>query len=67
MTKDTKPNYWYIKNGNRYYRYNFRKNILHKKLEIFDGNISEWENMKVNGYDRIWDCGSFKFELLCNK
>lgn len=59
----TKCNYWYILRNKRLHRFNFRKNILKNKLEIVDSNISEWENMKLNGYDRIWDCGSLKYEL----
>jgi hypothetical protein len=23
--------------------------------------LSEWQNMQINGYDRIWDCGHMKF------
>lgn len=55
------PNYWYIRNGLRYYRYGFRKSVLSKRLETFDENKTEWENMKDNGFDRIWDCGSMVF------
>lgn len=58
------PNYWYFKPGNftRYHRFSFRKDQLSKKLEIFDESLSEWENMQLNGYDRIWDCGNLKYE-----
>ena len=66
LTK-TKPNYWYTKDYiKRYHRYNFAKHTLSKKLDNFDSNLSEWENMKNNGYDRIWDCGHLKYELICN-
>lgn len=60
---NSKPNYWYFKNNNLqlYHRFNFRKNILSKKLEKFDPNLTEWENMKNNGYNRIWDCGNMLF------
>jgi hypothetical protein len=60
----TPPNYWYLKIGeynNRYHRYNFRKDILVK--EGFDYNQTEFEIMRLKGYDRIWDCGNMKFEL----
>ena len=63
---DTPPNYWYFGRGNsykRHHRFGFAKHTLSKKLEIFDPNLSEWENMKANGWDRIWDCGSIKYEL----
>ena len=42
-------------------RYSFMKSNLSSKLAKFDANKSEWENMKNNGYDRIWDCGNFVF------
>jgi len=62
------PNYWYFgKNANyiRRHRFAFAKHTLSKKLEKFDNNLSEWQNMKNNGYDRIWDCGSIKYQLNC--
>ena len=57
------PNYWYIVNARRKHRFSYRKNILCKLLDNFDRNLTEYENMKNNGYLRIWDCGSFKYEL----
>jgi hypothetical protein len=62
--KDTSPGYWYFKLNNTtniYHRYNFRKSILHKKLQSFNPSLTEWENMQLNGYDRIWDCGHYKY------
>lgn len=61
--KTCPPNYWYIINSKRFHRFNYRKNVLQSKLENFNPLLSEWENMKNNGYDRIWDCGSFKYEM----
>jgi len=61
---DSDPNYWYITQGKRFHRFNFRKNVLKEKLDEFDPNMSEWQNMINNGYDRIWDCGNMKFVLL---
>jgi len=55
------PNYWYLENNKRVHRYNFRKNVLNEKLEKFNKNLTEWENMKLNGYNRIWDCGNDKW------
>jgi very-short-patch-repair endonuclease len=60
----TPPNYWYVKTDkfiNRYHRFVFRKDVLIK--EGYDKNLTEWDIMKIKGYDRIWDCGSLKFEL----
>lgn len=58
------PNYWYMKNNDRYnrlHRYNFTKSKLIK--EGYDENMTEWEIMQNKKYDKIWDCGSMKFEL----
>jgi hypothetical protein len=60
---DSRPNYFYTKDHyKRYYRFGFRKSELSKKLSNFDPVLSEWENMKNNGWDRIWDCGCSKYE-----
>jgi len=40
---------------------NWTKAKLAKKLLTFDPAISEWENMKLNEFDRIWDCGHSKW------
>ena len=64
---DGTPNYWYFgRDGNyrRLHRFGFRKNVLSKRLAIFDSNLTEWENMQLNGWDRIWDCGSLKYEMV---
>ena len=63
LTHESKPNYWYIDKNKqtRIHRYSFRKNILKDKLKVFDPVLSEWENMKLNGYDRICDCGNMVF------
>ena len=37
------------------------KSKLKNKLQKFDESLSEWENMKANGFDRIWDCGHTKW------
>jgi hypothetical protein len=57
---NTNPNYFYIKDGKRYNRFSYRKNILIEKG--FDKNKTEMEIMKSLGYNRIYDCGSMKFQ-----
>jgi len=61
---DSKPNYWYFDKTNikPFHRYKFRKSELPKLLENFDPNLTEWENMVNNGWNRIWDCGNMVFE-----
>lgn len=60
---ESSPNYFYTKDHyKRYNRFGFRKNILKDRLLKFDNSLSEWDNMKNNGWDRIWDCGCQKYE-----
>ncbi len=53
----TTPGYFYVKNGTRFNRQHFQKHKLKDKLDFFKDELSESENMHLNGYDRIWDCG----------
>jgi hypothetical protein len=61
----TPPNYHYFKiNDHKTVfgsRNKFQKHKLSSLLETFDSSLTEWENMQLNGYDRIWDCGSSKW------
>jgi len=59
----TKPNYWYInlsKTLKRYHRFKFRKNML-TEMKHFSQSLTEKEIMELEGYSRIYDCGSYKF------
>jgi len=63
FVNNTLPNYHYT-NSNRVgliNRMQFQKHTLKDKLDHFDPKLSEWENMKLNCYDRIWDCGNSKW------
>jgi very-short-patch-repair endonuclease len=66
LVKKTDVNYWYVDKTcrKRYHRFAFAKQFLAEKLENFDPALSERENMKINGYTRIYDCGSLKYELI---
>jgi len=59
FTHNTSPNYFYISDNYKTLlgRISFQKHKLKKLLPLYEENLSEWENMKNNGYDRIWDCG----------
>lgn len=57
----TKPNYFYVKRDKIYSRHQFMKHKLENKLGRFDVNLSESENMFLNGYRRMWDAGSHRF------
>jgi hypothetical protein len=60
---NTQPNYYYIIDSYDAVenRINWQKSKLSRKLKTFDPPLSEWENMKINGFDRIWDCGHSKW------
>ena len=60
---NTKPNYFYVIDNYQHLqnRMSWQKYKLKDKLSIFDETLSEWENMKINGFDRIWDCGNGKW------
>ena len=61
----TSPGYFYTKNyAQRLNRMNFQKHKLKDILNIFDPNLTEWENMHLNGYDRIWDAGNYVYEMI---
>jgi hypothetical protein len=57
----TKPSYFYWKSMKIYNRMSFQKHMLKDKLDKFDPKLSEYNNMLVNGYNRVWDCGNYKF------
>jgi len=60
---NSEPNYWYLNNGceQRYHRLSFRKSELKKKLKKFDESKTEVENMRMNKFTRIFDCGNMVF------
>lgn len=61
----TPPNYHYFKINNQKTifssRNKFQKHKLSKLLDVYDPTLTEWENMQLNGYDRIWDCGNTRW------
>lgn len=57
------PAYWYFNGKKRYSRTMFQKHLLAKRLPKFNPDKSERENMLENGYDMIYDCGNFVFEM----
>ena len=56
--KDSDPGYHYVYQGKLHNRLKFQKHKLQKLLTNFNPKLSEWDNMKNNDYDRIWDCGN---------
>ena len=63
LEKILPPDYAYVVNGRTKHKFAFRHSALNNKLANYDPLLSEWENMKANGYDRIWDCGKLKYAI----
>lgn len=63
--RETAPNYWYFKKNvvQLHSRQKFQKHKLSTLLETYNPEMTEYQNMKINGYDRIWDCGSNVYSL----
>jgi len=69
LTQILKPDYTYynskVSRFKRFHKFSFGKSSLKKKFpEIYDEKKTEWEMMQMLKYDRIWDCGKFKYELI---
>lgn len=62
--KIANPSYWYTNDCQHLQnRMKYQKHKLPKLLETFNSELTEWENMQLNGYDRVWDCGTMVFHL----
>lgn len=60
------PNYKYfnIKGRQPYTLHNrmqFQKHKLAAQFDTFDPSLTEWDNMRLAGWDRIWDVGNARF------
>lgn len=57
---NSSPNYKYFVRNNSEVLYNRVKFQKHKLVDMvgYDKDLSEWDIMILNGYDRIWDCGN---------
>jgi hypothetical protein len=68
MTELIKPDYTYynskVSRYKRFHKFSFGKNLLKKKFpQIFSVEKTEWQIMQELGYDRVWDCGKYRYEL----
>ena len=59
LSHNSDPNYYYVIDGVRIHRFNFRKDKLVSKG--FDPNKTEIQIMNESGYYRIFDCGMQKW------
>ena len=57
---NSSPNYYYIDYNKNVLesRQKYQKHKLKRKLKLFDEKLSESDNMKMNGFGKIWDCGN---------
>ena len=64
LIEELKPEYRYynpkVSKVKRFHKFGFRKQILNRKYG-FPLSMTETEMVQALGYDRIWDCGLFKF------
>lgn len=64
FSHSTSPNYFYWSNArNLESRIKYQKHKLKSVLSNFNPELTEWENMKKNGYNRIFDCGNLVYVL----
>ncbi len=52
--------YYHIKSKKVFNRMSFQKQKL-KGMPFYDENLSEYEIMKLNGYERIWSAGNSRW------
>ena len=58
------PSYLYFNSSGVYNRMMFQKHKLSALLTNFSPELTEWENMKNNGYNRFWNTGTIKYEFI---
>ena len=60
----TEPNYKWVKGNTTLNRFATQKHKLAKLLENYDENLTEAENMEMNGYYQLFDSGNLKFKYI---
>lgn len=63
LVANNPPDYFYVIDGERKHRWNYRKDILKDTLPNYDPKLTEYQNMVNHGYWRVWDCGTLKFVI----
>lgn len=66
LESELPPDYAYIIGNQPMHKFAFRHKNLSTKLPNYDPTLTEWENMRAHGYDRIWDCGKLRYVLSNN-
>ena len=60
LLSESVPSYFYIKDDKVLSRYQCQKHKLAKLLENYEPSLSESDNMILNGYLKVYDCGTMK-------
>jgi len=69
LEKVIDPDYTYfnpkISRYKRFHKFSFGKSSLKQKFpDLYSDDKTEWQIMQEAKYDRIWDCGKFKFSMI---
>lgn len=60
--KELKPDYKYVINKKRVHKFNYRRKCFKNDPKlIYNEEMSESEMAKLNGIDRVWDCGKVRW------
>lgn len=59
----TRISYYYVRGTRRFSKYSFRKSEQKKKFSNYDPNMTEYDNMRINGYRIIYDSGLILYKL----
>ena len=67
VAEELDPGYYYAKGGGpRENRQRYMKDKIAKKFRVDISGRTEVELMTELGYNRVWDCGKIKWEMLVN-
>lgn len=62
--KVLKPDYKYVVDKKRVHKFNYRRKRFKNDPDlIYDENLSEAEMARLNGIDRVWDCGKTRWVI----
>jgi len=69
LEKTLPPDYFYVNSRisryKRFHKFGFGKGSIRKlNPKVYHPDKTEWEMMQELGYDRIWDCGKFKYVMI---
>jgi hypothetical protein len=59
-----KPDYEYVVNNQRVHKFNYRRAQLDRLLPHYDPLLSEAQNTKKAGIERIWNCGLKRYVMI---